>query len=52
MKKVNGFLRGLFAVFGLLFLLAGMLPEKKEEPVVRDEGDREGFDNEEFDDIW
>ena len=50
MKKLNGFLRGLFVVFGLLFLLTDLLP--KERKIQRSASDREGFDNEEFDDIW
>ena len=48
MKRLNSFLRGLFLVFGILFLLTDLLP-KERKAVQRD---REGFDNEEFDDIW
>ncbi|MGX8773700.1 MAG: hypothetical protein ACSW8G_01435 [Bacillota bacterium] len=52
MRKLNSFLRWLFILFGGMFLLLGFLPEKKEEPVVRSDEDREGFEKEEFDDIW
>lgn len=47
MRGINRFLRKLFIVGGALFLLVGLLPEKK-----RIQTDREGFDSEEFDDIW
>ena len=47
MRKLNGFLRGLFLIFGALFLITELLPERK--ATLRD---KEGFDNEEFDDIW
>ena len=48
-KKLNSFLRVLFVVFGAFYLLTELLPEK----VLQDRKDhKEGFDNEEFDDIW
>ena len=48
-KKLNSFLRALFVVFGAFYLLTELLPEK----VLQDhKGHKEGFDNEEFDDIW
>jgi len=48
-KKLNSFLRALFVVFGAFYLLTELLPEK----VLQDHKDhKEGFDNEEFDDIW
>ena len=48
-KKLNSFLRVLFVVFGAFYLLTGLLPNK----VLQDHKDhKEGFDNEEFDDIW
>ena len=47
MSKLNSFFRGLFLIFGILFVLTELLPEKK-----AGKSDREGFDNEEFDDIW
>ena len=47
MSKLNSFLRGLFLIFGIFFVLTELLPEKKAA-----QSDREGFDNEEFDDIW
>ena len=45
-QKLNSFLRTLFIVFGAAFLLLDLLPKK----IVQ--SDREGFDSEEFDDIW
>ena len=45
-KKFNSFLRIFFIVFGVFYLIAEFLPEK----VLQDH--KEGFDNEEFDDIW
>ena len=46
MKKLNSFLRVFFVVFGAFYLITELLPEK----VLQDH--KEGFDNEEFDDIW
>jgi len=46
LRELNKFLRGAFIVFGALFLLSELLPERR----LQDR--REGFDNEEFDDIW
>jgi len=46
-KRLNSFLRAVFFVFGGLFLLLEFLPEAERE--LRD---TEGFDGEEFDDIW
>lgn len=45
--KLNSFLRIVIVMFGGLFLLMELLPEKKAI-----QNDKEGFDNEEFDDIW
>ena len=50
MGKLNSFLRWLFVIFGGMFLLLDLLP--KERRALRSDSDREGFDNEEFDDIW
>lgn len=47
MDKLNSFLRWLFVIFGALFLLLDLLPKEKAA-----QDNREGFDNEEFDDIW
>ena len=47
MRELNRFLRKLFIICGGLFLLIGLIPETR-----RTENNREGFDNEEFDDIW
>ncbi len=46
-RGLNSFLRKIFMIFGVLFLLVELLPQKK-----LTQSDREGFDNEEFDDIW
>ncbi len=46
-EKINRGLRTLFVVIGVLFVLTELLPEGK---VLQD--NREGFDAEEFDDIW
>ena len=47
-KKLNSFLRVLFVVFGAFYLFTELLPDK----VLQDHKDhKEGFDNEEFDDI-
>lgn len=48
MRQLNRFLRKLFMVCGALFLLMELLPESKRVT----EDNREGFDNEEFDDLW
>ena len=50
MSKLNSFLRWVFVIFGIFFLLTDLLP--KERKALRTASDREGFDNEEFDDIW
>ena len=47
MNKLNSFLRWVFVIFGGLFLLLDLLPKEKAA-----QDNREGFDNEEFDDIW
>ena len=47
MREINRFLRGLFITIGALFLLLDLLPKAK---ALQDT--KEGFDNEEFDDIW
>jgi hypothetical protein len=47
LKGLNSFLRIVFFLFGGLFLLGELLPERK---ALRN--DREGFDREEYDDIW
>ena len=46
-RGLNSFLRWVFIIFGALFLLTEFLPERKAA-----QGNREGFDNEEFDDLW
>ena len=46
LKKLLCFLRVIFVVFGAFYLLTELLPDK-----VRQDH-KEGFDNEEFDDIW
>ena len=46
MKKLNSFLRVFFVVFGAFYLITELMPEK----ALQDH--KEGFDNEEFDDIW
>ena len=51
LKGLNSFLRGIFIVFGTLFLLMELLPQKRAaEDAAADY--KEGFENEEFDDIW
>ncbi len=45
-QKLNRLLRGLFILCGGLFLLLDLLPKK----IVQ--SNKEGFDSEEFDDIW
>lgn len=45
-QKLNHLLRTLFIIFGVLFLLVDLLPKK----IIQ--SNKEGFDNEEFDDIW
>ena len=47
MSRLNSFLRWLFVICGALFLLLDLLPKEK---AAHDH--REGFDSEEFDDIW
>ena len=51
MNKLNSFLRIFFVLFGALFLLMELLPEKRAAEEAAAER-REGFENEEFDDIW
>ena len=46
-RGLNKFLRGCFFVFGGLLLLMELFPVKR-----RAQDNREGFDNEEYDDIW
>ena len=46
MKKLNSFLRVFFILFGAFYLITELMPEK----TLQDH--KEGFDNEEFDDIW
>ncbi|MBQ3321247.1 MAG: hypothetical protein IJH05_00190 [Firmicutes bacterium] len=45
-QKLNRILRTLFIICGALFLILDLLPKK----IVQ--SNKEGFDNEEFDDIW
>ena len=51
LKGLNSFLRVIFVLLGGLFLLMELLPEKREAEEAAAER-REGFENEEFDDIW
>lgn len=45
-KRLNRFLRFVFVAFGAFYFLVERLPQKARQD------HREGFDNEEFDDIW
>ena len=49
-KKLNSFLRVLFVVFGAFYLLTELFPDRVLQDHRQDH--KEGFDNEEFDDIW
>ena len=51
-KKLNSFLRALFVVFGAFYLLTELLPKKVLQDHKDHQDHKEGFDNEEFDDIW
>ena len=49
-KKLNSFLRVLFVVFGAFYLITELLPDKVLQDHRQDH--EEGFDNEEFVDLW